>query len=85
MTLREPAGEERRRGKSAEFSVPAGAGGGTVGNTCGTVCGESRRGAIRLQNLRALARERAVGRGVSLPTFYFISENKGLEDTSHEV
>ena len=41
MNLPEPAGEERRRGKSAEFSVPAGAGGGTAGNTCGTVCGRN--------------------------------------------
>ena len=51
MSLWEPAGWEHGGGKSAEFSVPAGAEGGTVGNTCGTVCGEGRRGAIRLQSL----------------------------------
>ena len=69
MTSPEPAGNEGEQGKSAEFSVPAGAEGGTAGNTRGTVCGFCRRGAIRLQNLRASAR--SVGRGVPLPIFYF--------------
>ena len=41
MTLTEPAGYEVGRGKSAEFSVPAGTGGGAVENTCGTVCGHA--------------------------------------------
>lgn len=39
MTPREPAGEERGKGKSAELSGRARREGGSVGNTCGTVCG----------------------------------------------
>ena len=86
MDPREPAGWERGEGKSAELSAWAQAASGAGGNTRGTVCGTGRRGAIRLQNLRALARERAVGRGVSLPTFLIPAQrNKGLEDTNHEV
>lgn len=50
MTLREPAGWERRQGKSAELLVRARAWGGSAGNTRGTVCGFHRRGAIRLQD-----------------------------------
>lgn len=46
MNLREPAGKECRRGKFAELSVQAWAGGGTVGNTCGTVCGIEAAGAL---------------------------------------
>ena len=41
MKPREPAGCERGRGKSAEFSVQAWAEGGVVGNTCGTVRGKN--------------------------------------------
>ena len=86
MISREPAGGEGERGKSAEFFAPAGAEGGTVGNTCGTVCGVRRRGAIRLQNIHAVVRAYAVGRGVSLPTFCFLPagqnhKTKCLEDT----
>ena len=44
MILREPAGEERREGKSAELFVRARTGGGPVGNTCGTVCGSLPQG-----------------------------------------
>ena len=47
MDPREPAGWEGGKGKSAELSVWAQAGGGAVGNTHGTVCGVSRRCAIR--------------------------------------
>ena len=39
MTLREPAGRERRRGNSAESTVRARAGDGAGGNTSGTVRG----------------------------------------------
>ena len=50
MTSREPAGREGERGKSAEPVCRARQSGGAVGNTCGTVCGFGRRGAIRLQS-----------------------------------
>ncbi len=43
----EPTGEEHDRGKSAELSAQVWAGGGPVGNTCGTVRGLCRGGAIR--------------------------------------
>ena len=50
MILREPAGGERREGKSAELLVRARTWGGSVGNTHGTVRGIFRGGAIRLQD-----------------------------------
>ena len=46
MILREPAGWERRVGKSAELLVRARAWGGSVGNTHGTVCGFFSAGAL---------------------------------------
>ena len=61
MTFREPAGEERGGGRSAEFFVPAGAEDGAAGKTRRTVCGKARRGAICLQNFGTLcARELSV-------------------------
>ena len=77
MDPREPAGEERGKGKSAEPLFRARRGGGAAGNTCGTVCGKCRRGAIRLQGIPHVWCESAVGRGVSLPTFYFIKKYGG--------
>jgi hypothetical protein len=47
MTLWEPAGEEDRGGKSAEPFGRARPVGGAAGNTCGTVRGLCRGGAIR--------------------------------------
>ena len=46
MNLREPAGWERGKGNSAEFSVRARAGDGSGGNTRGTVRGLSAAGAL---------------------------------------
>ncbi len=72
MDPREPAGCERGKGKSAEPFVRARTEGGAAGNTRGTVRGSGHGGAIRLQRLHAVWRRAcAVGRGVSLPTFYF--------------
>ena len=53
MNLREPAGRERRRGKSAELLVRARMRGGSVGNTCGTVCGTSPQGRYPLTGFSA--------------------------------
>ena len=58
MVSREPAGDEGERGKSAESSARARAGGGAVENICGTVRGVCRGGAICLQGFRAFLRER---------------------------
>ena len=87
MDPREPAGGEGGKGKSAELLPRARENGGAVGNTCGTVCGANRRGAIRLQScLRLSRRVWAVGRSVSLPTFILPSEkNKKYGGHSHEV
>lgn len=49
MKSREPAGQERGGGRSAELPVRARAEGGPVRNTPGTVRGISRGSAIRLQ------------------------------------
>lgn len=49
MKSREPAGQERGGGRSAELPVRARAEGGPVRNTPGTVRGTSRGSAIRLQ------------------------------------
>jgi hypothetical protein len=46
MNLQEPAGKESRGGNSAELSTQAWMEGGTVGNTCGTVCGIGAAGAL---------------------------------------
>ena len=74
MILREPAGWERREGKSAELLVRARTWGGSVGNTHGTVCGFLPQGRYPLTGFSAhfvfRTCEVAVGRGVSLPTFY---------------
>ena len=49
MKSREPAGQERGGGRSAELSVRARTEGGPVRNPPGTVRGISRGSAIRLQ------------------------------------
>ena len=63
------------------------AGGGSVGNTHGTVRGIFRGGAIRLQGTPLFAWvqrcERAVGRGVSLPTFLLLQPTDKKKDGGH--
>ena len=46
MKLREPAGCERGKGKSAELFRRARRASGLTGNTCGTVCGRDAAGAL---------------------------------------
>gem|GEM_PF-7038140 len=46
MIFREPAGWERKGGRSAEFHIRARMRDGIAENICGTVCGLCRRGAI---------------------------------------
>ncbi len=68
MDPREPAGWERGKGKSAEFLRRARRRDGPSGNTRGTVRGKRPGCAIRLQGVQDA---QTVGRGVSLPFFYF--------------
>ncbi len=68
MDPQEPAGEERGEGKSAESLRRARRRGGPSGNTRGTVRSESPGCAIRLQGVQDA---QTVGRGVSLPFFYY--------------
>ena len=87
MRSREPTGEDREGGKSAELPGQVWAGGGSVGNTHGTVRGIFRGGAIRLQGTPLFAWvqrcERAVGRGVSLPTFLLLQPTDKKKDGGH--
>ena len=83
----EPAGYEHGRGKSAELFIRARMGGGAVGNTCGTVCGENRRGAIRLQSCHVFLGVYGLSVGACLYRLFILhsEKTKSMEDTQHEV
>ena len=85
MTLREPAGWERGGGKSAELSPRARSEGGAAGKTRGTVREAIRGCAICLQIVHTMRCVLAVGRSVSLPTFFVLSEIKKYGGHNHEV
>ena len=69
MDTLEPAGCEGGKGKSAELFAQAWAKGGSVGNTCRTVCGFPQvRYLLQSETPEAYC---TVGRSVSLPTFSF--------------
>ncbi len=70
MDPREPAGEERGEGKSAESFVRARTRGGAAGNTRGTVRGEGRGCAICQVCCSVRPTRLTFGRGVPLPFFH---------------
>ena len=70
MDPREPAGEERGEGKSAESFARARTKGGAAGNTRGTVRGESRGCAICQVCCSVRPTRLTFGRGVPLPFFH---------------
>ena len=87
MNPREPAGWEGGKGKSAELLFRARWGGGAVGNTCGTVCGANRRGAIRLQSCHVFLGVYELSVGACLYRLFILrsEKTKSMEDTQHEV
>ena len=96
MDSREPAGWEGEKGKSAEPLSRARLGGGAAGNTRGTVRGAPAGALSAYRNTTSFRTCMAVGRGVSLPTFYFglpdrpfgianLSEKRKYGGHHHEV
>ena len=87
MDPREPAGGEGGKGKSAELLTRAWENGGAVGNTCGTVCGANRRGAIRLQSCYVFLGVYGLSVGACLYRLFILhpEKNKKYGGHSHEV